>query len=459
MAKVSILKRNGDYTEYSNYADARGDAVAGDLIQIWANLDERILLKNEVDIWVAPGVTLDRTGATVTILDKEDSNTDPLKCKIYGYGKIKNSYTATSARYECIMIISPNTELELKCDSVVGLGSTILTASSIHITKGKKFHLTCSKVINEKSSAIYLGATPGNPTDTIDDIYIDVEKVEITSTDETSVESIAMPILGSGFIKIDELSCNHFGHALMIARGSITATIRKISTITNHEFGGGVVIVAHGGNFPNQKLILYFDEVVARKYESVVTAPGIQVEQGTAILIGRKALSVDSPAIYFSGSTTKGYINCNEIISVGGGSSPVQGLEIDNFTDQIIIDSNYIQGWKDNGVIFSNGANALINNARLKNTYTDASPSSVGILVTNANGTPNITLNNVKIIVGNTTDGKTIYYAPSGSVIIRNYGLFANKAVDESKVNLKIGTGFTPPEEYNYQYIVSLDLE
>ena len=56
--QVSILKRDGSRTPYFTYADARTASVAGDLIQIKADLNEQIMLKNGVDIWLIPGVVI-----------------------------------------------------------------------------------------------------------------------------------------------------------------------------------------------------------------------------------------------------------------------------------------------------------------------------------------------------------------------------------------------------------------
>lgn len=62
MAKLSILKRNGDMSAtYPTYAAARAASVAGDVIQIWADLNEQIPLKDRVDIWIMPGVELNNT--------------------------------------------------------------------------------------------------------------------------------------------------------------------------------------------------------------------------------------------------------------------------------------------------------------------------------------------------------------------------------------------------------------
>ena len=46
---------------YSTYAAARSAASSGDTINIWANLDEQILLKDTFNIWIAPNRIVDLT--------------------------------------------------------------------------------------------------------------------------------------------------------------------------------------------------------------------------------------------------------------------------------------------------------------------------------------------------------------------------------------------------------------
>ncbi|MBK9333473.1 MAG: hypothetical protein IPM96_13975 [Ignavibacteria bacterium] len=184
--EVSVLDKYGDVTYYSNYADARADIINSGiehpLVQIWADLDEQIILLDGVDIWIAPGVTLNRTEATPTIIDNvTGTNTEPVKCKIFGYGKIKNTYAGGTEnnRFECIKTINPSTELEVTCDHIQGIGGitiSIIYAPSINIFNGKKFHLTCNKVVNNKTCAILLGDSPNSVQNHIDDVNIKVQK-------------------------------------------------------------------------------------------------------------------------------------------------------------------------------------------------------------------------------------------------------------------------------------------
>jgi len=78
--EVAVINASsGVQTFYSTYAAARSAAAANDLIQIWADLtDEQILLKDGVDIWIAPQTVIDMTSDMPTILN--DGN---VSCHIY----------------------------------------------------------------------------------------------------------------------------------------------------------------------------------------------------------------------------------------------------------------------------------------------------------------------------------------------------------------------------------------
>lgn len=65
--EVAIIKRDGSESLYTNYTSAKDEAVDFDLIQIRADLDEQIILKDKVDIWIMPGVVVNNTsGVTIT---------------------------------------------------------------------------------------------------------------------------------------------------------------------------------------------------------------------------------------------------------------------------------------------------------------------------------------------------------------------------------------------------------
>lgn len=65
-----------------------------------------------------------------------------------------------------------------------------------------------------------------------------------------------------------------------------------------------------------------------------------------------------------------------------------------------------------------------------------------------------MSLRNVKIVAGNTTDN--IIYLSAGSFInVYNYGFFGNYDINKTKIKLKIGTGTNPLDmDYNYQCII-----
>lgn len=450
--KVSILDKDGVVTYYSTYGAARAAIISlsieHPLIQIWATLtNEQIVLLNGVDIWIAPGVTIDYlppslTTAAPTITD----NGVECHCQIYGTGVIKNTFVGTTGNvYECIKITNVDTELEINCDYIEGVGkvSDGFAGVSIRIENGEKFHLTCNKVYNQNNVAMYIGSS-----NIINDINFRIEKVETGIPYTTTTGTTAIITRGNGFIDINEILCRNLGHCLSHRAGSMTAMIRKMTTIMNFANAIAAVHVDQGSG--TQKLILYFDEILslAGAYEASLC---IEHHQGTGIFIGRRVISdsINFPnfvaAIQISSSThtpsllPKGYLKIDEIVSKGG-----VAMYLNDFTELFSIDSSYIEC---NGaaVISSNNTavNYLIKNAKLKNL--DSSSDSKGIALDGTS--PILTFKNVKIVSG----GKLVNLV-NGTVNIKNYGLFGNKDIDNDHVTLLIGN------LGNYQFIPSTEL-
>jgi len=437
--KVSIMDRSGAIIYYSSYSSARSAASSGDLIQIWANLTEQIVLLNGADIWIAPGVTIKSGSSDTTIIAPTSGE---LNCKIYGFGIIKNDTNGS-----CIFINNEDAKLKIECDVIEGQGGSV---SSVNIQSASEFHLSCSKVYSRDFQALRLGLTlnPG----LIQDINLNITRVETGNLTPTYTGTTAITTRGNGFVKIDEILCRNRGHCLSHREGNITAQIKKLQTINNisGDAGAALHVRQYDGFNPGigtQKLIIYFDEIESLT-GTVNSSAGIEIGEGTGVIIGRKVYCSDSPAIQIQGNDTSGYVKCNEIISQGsGGNAPVNAIEFSNFNNEITFDANYVQGYRNNGVIFINDANVQIKNALIKNSYTGTTVASVGIFIA---GSQIISLVNAKIVTGSLTSGQTIYYS-STSINVKNYGLFVNKAI-ESNVNLIVGTGS------NYQYIINSEL-
>ena len=454
--KVSKLDKDGVVTYYSTYTAAKNASGNNpgdhDLIQIWADLlTEQIVLKDKVDIWIMPGVVINSGNSQTTIVAP---TTGALNCRIYGQGKIKNHTIGN-----CIFINNPNANLVIECDTIEGNGGSSV---SVNIQNAYKFHLTCNKVYNRDWQAIRFGQllAPG----LIQDINLNISKVETGNITTTSpfTGTTAITTRGNGFLKINEVLVRNAGHCLSHREGIITARINKLTSINNSiSYPVAVHVRQYSGNSDtgNQKIILYFDEIQA--LTGVVTTnlscAGVEIGEGTGIFIGRKVYSRDNPAFQIVGANTKGYLKCNEIISQGrANNSPVSAIELNNFTNELTVIANYIQGYRNNGVVFINDANVKIKNAKLVNTYTGTDVSSLGLFIA---GTKIISLINVEIVTGELTNGRTIYHTGttvSESFDLKNYGLFVNKAID-SNLKLLIGTGLSDPN-YNYQYIVDSSL-
>jgi hypothetical protein len=450
--RVSILKRNGNKANYyDTYSDARTPSVAGDVIIIWGDLtNEQIILKDGVDIWIMLGVMIKSGSSLTTIIGP---TTGDLNCNIYGQGIIKNDNNGN-----CILIDNVAANVTMECDNIDGTGGSG-SSVSVYIRRANKFNLTCNKVYNRDWQAIRLGEfTPGL---LVQNINLNISKVETGNITASSpfTGTTAITTRGNGFLNINEILCRNAGHCLSHREGIITARINKLTSINNSTQYPATVHVAqydipHPGT-GTQKLVLYFDEIQALR--GVVTTnfstTGVEISEGTGIFIGRKVFCIDAPAFQIVGAATKGFVKCNEIVSQGrGGSLPVNAVELSSFTNQITIIANFIQGYRDNGVVFINEANVLLRNAKLINTFNGSSPSSVGLFIVGNQINTLVNLVNIKIVTGNTTSGRTIYYpGPEESINIKNYGLFVNKAID-SAVNLLVG-----PElgniDYNFQYI------
>jgi len=464
MNKVSILHRDGSLNDYSSYSAARSAAAPKDLIQIWADLNEQIILLNGVDIWIAPGVRLDYNppslstppGPTIT------DNGETCVCKIYGYGKIVNTYNITPW-YECIKTTDPDTELSVECDVIEGKGGTVnaftntITGAAVFISKGQKFHLNCNKVINPVTAGLYIGSTINVPDYHVNDVNITVERVEITGT-ATNPQAFGVMTSGSGFINIDQIIINHHGHCLLHMKGNITASIRKMLAFTNNNSDPDpAVTLNHGGTTPSQKLVLYFDEIQNLRTELLVSGGGVLVIQGTGIIVGRRVHSIDGVAIYYSGSNTQGSIYCNDIISENS-----RAMELDNFTTQIIVDANNIIGNQGGelGAIYSILANIFIKNARIVNLHTDSESRGI-VLVRVSSNITSLTLQNIKIITQSTGGmppyNEIILVNNASNVDVKNFGLFVNRNV-ETYINLEIGIKDPMDPDYNYLFIVNANI-
>ncbi|MCB0726058.1 MAG: hypothetical protein KDD00_01240 [Ignavibacteriae bacterium] len=424
--EVAIYKRDGSLSLYTSYASARADAVDFDLIQIRADLNETIILKDKVDIWIMPGVVIDYNpsapGPTIT-----DNNVD-VESNIYGMGIIQNTRNNSSSLLNTILISNSNSKISIDCDLIEN-ESPGLTISCIS-SNAAKFFLKCNNVFSKRGGAIFL-----NNNNSI--ININVTKIETGLEGDFNTGSTAVISRGSGFIKIDEILCRNLGHCISHRAGTITANIKKMTTINNRS---GVISTVHlnqGDN--NQKLILYFDEI-SNLAGTNTSLCGIEVSQGTGIFIGRKVYSeilndTEGATIQIGGTSVKGFIKINEIISKNSGA-----LVLNQFTSQILVISNYIEGNKtgDGGVIFSyDSANFVLKNATVRNVNSGSSVKGIGLFKNSGNGNiPNVAFQNVKII----SNGAIVYYNTSTPDIeIKNYGLIGNKDI-EGNVMLKVGT-------------------
>ena len=427
--EVSVLDKDGDVTYYSNYADATTDIINSEiehpLVQIWADLDEQIILLDGVDIWIAPGVTISNSsGDTIT------DNNVAVKCNISGYGKL--TQTSTSF-YAVCNFTNSNSKVSVKCDIIENESAGQACVSS----SAKKFHLECNLVYGKSHGAVYLN------NNNSDDININAEKVITGQITELSSGTTAIISRGNGFIHVNEILCRNLGHCLSHREGEITANIKKLTTKMNIANAIAAVHLDQGTG--TQKLILYFDEILNFN-GSFNSGIGIYLHEGKGIFIGRRVYSENEEGVDISGDNTKGYIKINEIISLNKAA-----IRSFSNNEQLIIDSDYIVGFGFTGSVYiQDDANLLLKNAKIINTD-DTSDSKCIVLEKPDTLLPNLTLNNVKAVTGNTSIGTIIFQAGFTGISIKNYGFFANKSLDTG-ISLVIG------DSSNFFFIVSTDL-
>lgn len=447
MAKLSILKRNGDMSAtYPTYAAARAASVAGDVIQIWADLNEQIPLKDRVDIWIMPGVELNNTTTPFSPRTVTDSSIE-VHCRIYGHGKITN----TGSNGKCIFLGNSLSELSVECDYVFGNDGIC-----IHISQASKFHLTCNYVYNRDELAILIGNTES--AGLIPDLNLNISSVQTGLATSFVTGITAIITRANGFIKIDEILCRNLGHCLSHREGTIIATIKKLQTTNNYLKSGAAGATVHVGQYDlntgglgNQKIILYFDEILALEGEFAASL-AIEHHEGTGIFIGRSVYS-DSSSIQISKAALnapilpKGYLRIDKIIGATGNA-----LLLNDFTDQITIDADYIEGnaGGEAGAIYSLApANFLLKNAKVVNKNTNIQSRGIS-LVAVGESLPTVELKDVKIVTSDTGGippyNEIIYINIMSTINIKNYNLIANRNI-ETFVNLEIG------KAANYNFI------
>lgn len=161
-------KTTGTLTFYTSYANARSAAAAGDVIQIRADLDEQIILKDGVDIIITSGKIVDIKASLPTIID----NGVKCICNIFGGGIIKNSNTGT-VKQECIKISNALSEIYIQCDSIYGLGgssSGTRNLPAINVTQAAKFSVVCNNIYSNVNTSVLIS--------NCSDFYIKCKSIE-----------------------------------------------------------------------------------------------------------------------------------------------------------------------------------------------------------------------------------------------------------------------------------------
>lgn len=402
----------GAITYFEFYDDARTASSDYDTIQIWADLDEEILLKDKVNIWVAPRRNLNRSTAGPTVTDGGNAVT----CKIGGSGIITN--TDDSTYYECIHISNSASNVTIECDEVRGVGSPNKTiqGSTVNIVSATRFNLLCEEISNKNNTCIVI--------DTCDDLVIKCLKIVSGYDDGINLGVPVISCSGAAcLMQAQEVICKGAGTCLLHLSGNLDANFLKILSKDATETPDPVVLVDSGDD--SQVLNLSFDEIQNLNEGG----DGITANEGFVNLTGRRIFSDSGLSLNLSKNAN---ILCKEIIS------GTKGVNISNDRhSSIVLDSEYIEGGIGNtAVIYSSGAvTYTIRNAKVKSS--DASSSSVGIYALNPTESATITLENVTVVTGNLTYGESIIYNGIFAAYLTCYGIFLNKAA--TNVNYLVG--------------------
>ena len=250
-----VTAATGAVTFYSTYASARTASSAGDLIQIWADLtDEQILLKDGVDIWIAPGRIIKTSQSVPLILDNDTGYTSPVSVNITGNGVFRNS----NDKYRCVAIYNSGSKVTIMCDSIEGIGTDPEDSewATVHIVNAAKFHLTCNKVSNVNQKAIYFD-------NEVADININADIIENGEYAGGDVISIK----GDGILNANEVICRNNGSCLNHKAGTFIANILKLTSVNEDVESAGTVHLSDGTG--TQNLTLFFDEIQNLSKEGV----------------------------------------------------------------------------------------------------------------------------------------------------------------------------------------------
>jgi hypothetical protein len=261
---------------YSKYEEARDNANDYDVISIYANLDEQIILKNLVDVYIDPGTVIDFSGKGTTITD----NGDQCKCNITGGGVITNTYSDT-AKEECIEISNSASEVNIECFRIENEGddSSDTGGAAVNIISAARFSLICNSVFSKYNTAIKISDC--------DDFFINIVSVESGLSLEPNTGAPVILVEAAGSMYINNLTCTGYGSCFVHKDGNVAATINKILTLqpdTETSTVANPTILLDAGT-GDQDLVMYFDEI---KNLNLYGGDAVKITEGKASLIGKK---------------------------------------------------------------------------------------------------------------------------------------------------------------------------
>ncbi|MBK6504652.1 MAG: hypothetical protein IPG02_03085 [Ignavibacteria bacterium] len=416
---------------YSKYEDARDNANDYDVISIYANLDEQIVLKNLVDVYIDPGTVVNFSGKGPTITD----NGEQYKCNITGGGIITNTYSETD-KEEYIEISNSASEVNIECYRIENEGdnSSVTGGAAVDIISAARFSLICNRVFSKYNTAITISDCP--------DFFMNVVSAESGTLQNPNTGAPVLLIEAAGSMYMNELTCKGYGSCFVHKDGIVAANINKISTLfpdSETPSTASPTLLLTGGT-GDQDLVLYFDGI---RNLNINEGDAVKITEGKAFLIGRSINCTQGKSLDLIENIVSAFIQCDEIISL------TQGINIENSDEPVVIDANYIEGSDGNyGVVKCNDScNVVLRNAKIVNT---TESTSIGIYITNANNiNQKIEIENLILITGIEIDvDYSIFRVGMDNTLeIKNLLLFVKKSVSDN-ISLTIG------DEDNFKYVV-----
>lgn len=309
--------------------------------------NESLTLKNNADIFLNEGVTIDGTGVGITIQCSDATVTS----SIYGLGTIQNSNNYA-------VLINPGS-LNLQCKQIINYSTSYY---GVYFSGGD-VSIQCDNV---STSAVGVWINSSNKLDiNINRIHCGISGLTGSSVPTTT----ALITNGNGYVNVNEILSFNKGHCLSHRGGDVLAKVGKLWNWNNHaSFAIVPLIVGQGTG--TQTLKLYFDEINSTTNLATLSLWAGAVDAGS------------QGTLHLNGRSISG--NGDWAVTIRNGS-----ITVDN------IYSGYNWGGISYNGLTSNGHNLDIKNTKIKlRNINQTAIMVVGIYGNGSNQVGNISVQN-----------------------------------------------------------------